>query len=145
MKTAFVAALTAIASLSISSNAIASCTQNISYGDIPFAINSSYFASEHTKQLQEVINTTQSNKGYLLLEFAIDNTLTDKKLREYDFWLANRRIERVKDYLSKADYQQPIVTRILTASRSDSRALRVHWCQQVAAVADANPVQTSLR
>ncbi|QYK02096.1 hypothetical protein [Shewanella psychrotolerans] len=121
--------------------ASAYCPQNINFGDIPFEKNSSYFANKHTKQLQQLIEKTQSDNGYLLLEFPVFKGQTDKKLRQYDMWLANRRIERVRNYLSQSDYNQPVVTRILTASNTDSRTLSIHWCQpehEQTIVADAN-------
>ncbi|MCG9721181.1 hypothetical protein [Shewanella sp. Isolate7] len=108
----------------------AACPQNISFGDIPFEKNSSYFDSRYAKQLQQLIEKTQTDSGYLLLEFPLFKGETDKKLREYNFWLANRRIERVKSFLTKADYNQPVVTKLLTASKEDTRTLNIHWCQQ---------------
>lgn len=110
--------------------ASAHCPQNINFGDIPFEKNSSYFASKHTKQLQQLIKQTQSDYGYLLLEFPLYKGQTDKQLQKYDLWLANRRIDRVRHYLSQSDYHQPVITRILTASNQDSRTLSIHWCHQ---------------
>lgn len=125
----------------------AHCPQNTNFGDIPFEKNSSYFANKHTKQLQQLIEKTQSDKGYLLLEFPVYKGQTDKKLRQYDMWLAHRRIERVRSYLSQSDYNQPVVTRILTASNTDSRTLSIHWCQlehEQTIVADANQTHHNL-
>ncbi|QYK13714.1 hypothetical protein K0I63_04135 [Shewanella rhizosphaerae] len=110
--------------------ASAACPQNISFGDIPFEKNSSYFDSRYAKQLQALIRKTQADSGYLLLEFPLYKGETDKKIRDYNLWLANRRIERVKTFLTKADYNQPVVTKLLTASKEDTRTLSLHWCQQ---------------
>ncbi|WP_281212461.1 hypothetical protein [Shewanella insulae] len=110
--------------------ASAACPQNISFGDIPFEKNSSYFASQYAKQLQKLIEQTQADSGYLLLEFPLNKGETNKKLRDYNLWLANRRIERVKTFLTKADYNQPVITKLLTASKQDTRTLSIHWCQQ---------------
>jgi hypothetical protein len=127
--------------------ASAHCPESINFGDIPFDKNSSYFANKHAKQLQQLIEKTQSGDGYLLLEFPVYKGQTDKKLKQYDMWLANRRIERVRNFLSQSDYNQPVVTRILTASNTDSRALSIHWCHQEheqTIVADANQTHHNL-
>lgn len=123
----------ALLSLLSIGNASAHCLNEVDLFDIQFELNSSYFGKQQAKQLQQLPTDTQVGNGYLLLEFPIYKGQTDKKLRQYDRWLAYRRIARVKDYLTKSDYQAPIMTRILTASNDDSRTLSLHWCQ------DAHP------
>ncbi|WP_428610954.1 hypothetical protein [Shewanella sp.] len=122
--------LLVILSILFAAQVHARCPQNISLGDIPFDKNSSYFDSQYAKQLQQLIEKTQADTGYLLLEFPLYKGETDKKIREYNLWLANRRIERVKNFLTKSDYHQPVVTKLLTASQEDTRTLSMHWCQQ---------------
>ncbi|MCG9697639.1 hypothetical protein [Shewanella sp. Isolate11] len=119
--------------------AYAQCSQPVTPVDIPFEVNSSYFASQYAQQLQQFIQQTESDSGYLLIEFPLFKGDKDAKMQEYDLWLANRRIERVKTYLTKSEVQSPIVTRLLTAGKEDSRTVSLHWCQQeqdYAAIAD---------
>jgi len=122
--------LVVMMSFLLSTPLMAKCPKNINYGDIPFEKNSSYFSGKYTQKLKKLVTETQQGDGYLLLEFPVYKGQTDKKLREYDMWLANRRIDRVKHYLTQSAFSQPIVTRILTASDNDTRSVSLHWCTQ---------------
>ncbi len=106
------------------------CLQYLNPVNIAFDVNSSYFSSQYTKQIQEFIQQTSTEDGYLLLELPLSKGGNGAKMQEYNLWLANRRIERVKNYLTQSDVQSPIITRLLTASKLDSRTVSLRWCQQ---------------
>ncbi len=119
-----------LAGQSVIGKSYAQCSQSFNPIDIPFAVNSSYFAERYAQQLLQFIQKTPNSNGYLLLEFPLNREGEDLKMQEYNLWLANRRIERVKSYLTQADVQSPIITRLLTASQEDSRTVSLHWCPQ---------------
>jgi len=108
-------------------NVAAQCDNNIYLTTIPYAKNSSYFPSEYSKKLDSVLEQTSDNKGYLLLEFQVTEQVDDKS-KKYNMWLAGRRINRVKEYLTKLSYPSPIVSKILTASTHDKRDVSISWC-----------------
>ncbi|MGI2853674.1 hypothetical protein ACRTDR_05570 [Shewanella algae] len=107
----------------------AACEKSILLGNIDYAKNSSYFSARDSLQLDKIVADNSSHSsGYLLLEFNMDKSLGDEELQKYNMWLANRRIERVKEYLTAANFPQPIVTRIRTATHKDNREVSLHWC-----------------
>lgn len=118
------------------SGALAHCDINTHITEIPYAKNSSYFPSQYTKQLDELIETSADKPGYLLLEFQIQEQLQDKNVRKYNMWLANRRIDRIKEYLTKSSYSAPIISRILTASSEELRDVNISWCHNEASQHD---------
>lgn len=131
-------AIISITCLLFAGSAIAECESNIHLTEIPYAKNSSYFPSKYAKQLDELIETTSNKPGYLLLEFQILKQQVNDDARKYNMWLANRRINRIKEYLTNSHYSAPVISRILTASNEDIRDVSVSWCnaaQSSAAVA----------
>lgn len=115
-------------SLLFTGGAIAQCGGNTHLADIPYAKNSSYFPGQYTKQLDELIENTAEKSGYLLLEFQILEQKNDNDARKYNMWLANRRIDRIKEYLTQSSYPVPIISRILTASNEELRDVNISWC-----------------
>ncbi len=109
-------------------NVSAQCDNNIYLTSIPYAKNSSYFPSEYSNELDSVLEQTSNNKGYLLLEFQVTEQ-ADEKSKKYNMWLADRRINRVKEYLTTSSYSSPIVSKILTASTHDRRDVSISWCK----------------
>jgi len=109
-------------------NVAAQCDNNIYLTSIPYAKNSSYFPSEYSKKLDTVLEQTSANKGYLLLEFQVTEQADDES-KKYNMWLAGRRINRVKEYLTSLSYPSPIVSKILTASTHDRRDVSISWCK----------------
>ncbi|WP_076416300.1 hypothetical protein [Shewanella sp. UCD-KL12] len=108
-------------------NAMAQCDKSIHVTEIPYAKNSSYFPSKYAKQLDKLVKESTEKPGYLLLEFQVLKQ-QDEDGRKYDMWLANRRIDRIKEYLHNANYSAPIISRILTASSEEVRDVSIHWC-----------------
>ncbi|MCF1428768.1 MAG: hypothetical protein LPD71_08330 [Shewanella sp.] len=109
--------------------AAASCIGGNDLVEVEFGRNSSYFNHEGKTELDKLLaDSQQLTDGYLLLEFSFNKQISDKKLREYNMWLAQRRIERVKDYLTKKQLPHPMITRILTAGDED-RILSLTFCE----------------
>ncbi|BAJ03549.1 OmpA family protein [Shewanella violacea] len=134
-------AIISIICLLFAGSAIAQCEQNIHITDIPYAKNSSYFPSQYTKQLDKLIENASDNPGYLVLEFQILKHPKSDDARKYNMWLAKRRIDRIKEYLTHAHYPAPIISRILTASNKDIRYVSISWCdaiQSSAAITNKN-------
>ena len=121
-------AIISIICLLFAGSAIAECEQNIHLTEIPYAKNSSYFPSKYAKQLDELIESTSNKPGYLLLEFQILKLQASDDARKYNMWLANRRIDRIKEYLTNSHYSAPVISRILTASTEDLRDVSISWC-----------------
>ncbi|MCJ8301609.1 hypothetical protein [Shewanella sp.] len=121
-------AIISITCLLFAGSAIAECEPNIHITEIPYAKNSSYFPSKYAKQLDELIESTSNKPGYLLLEFQILKLQASDDARKYNMWLANRRIDRIKEYLTNSHYPAPVISRILTASNEDLRDVSVSWC-----------------
>ncbi|WP_108944498.1 hypothetical protein [Shewanella halifaxensis] len=114
--------------LLLSANAMAQCDNANHVFDIPYAKNSSYFASQYAKQLDSFSQTPASDQGYLLLEFRVAPSQLSIEAQQYNKWLAERRIDRVKSYLNRAEYPAPVITRILTASTNVDRSVSLTWC-----------------
>ncbi|AQS40002.1 OmpA family [Shewanella psychrophila] len=121
-------AIISIICLLFAGSAIAECEQNTHLTEIPYAKNSSYFPSKYAKQLDELIKNTSDKSGYLLLEFQILKHQSNDDARKYNMWLANRRIDRIKEYLTNSHYSAPVISRILTASNEDLRDVSISWC-----------------
>ncbi|MCK8044777.1 hypothetical protein MSG37_07765 [Shewanella sp. 1CM18E] len=112
----------------LSGSAFAQCDNASHVFDIPYAKNSSYFAGQYASQLDSFSKSSSSNQGYLLLEFKVDPKQLTAEAQQYNKWLAERRIERVKSYLNKTEYSAPVITRILTASNNVDRSVSITWC-----------------
>lgn len=112
----------------LSGNALAQCDNASHVFDIPYAKNSSYFAGQYAAKLDSFSQAASSNQGYLLLEFKVDPKQLSMEAQQYNKWLAERRIERIKSYLNKAEYSAPVITRILTASTNVDRSVSLTWC-----------------
>ncbi|QUN05252.1 hypothetical protein KDN34_13760 [Shewanella yunxiaonensis] len=113
----------------VSGSVMASCNDEQKLGQVTYANNSSFFSAKDSKGLDH-IKKIVSNKqdGYLLLEFNLFPSPGDKKQQQYNLWLANRRIDRVKSYLSVANLPLPIITRIRTAAPEEQRNVDILWC-----------------
>lgn len=120
--------LVAAVCLLFATSAMAQCDNNTHIIDIVYPKNSSYFDSEYGSKLERLTSNTVQGSGYLLLEFKVNQTQSTKEAREYNKWLAQRRIDRVKTYLNNAAYPAPVITRLLTASTEKNRSLSVIWC-----------------
>lgn len=120
--------------------ATAQCNPSIHMFDIPYAKNSSYFSSSYSTQLNAIGKERKEQSGYLLLEFQVQKEQVSDELRTYNLWLAQRRIDRVKTYLSDSNFVAPVVTRILTAGLTKRRDMSVSWCPL-----SASPEATSVR
>ncbi|MCS4557133.1 hypothetical protein L9G74_11835 [Shewanella sp. C32] len=121
--------LGALLCLAMSHSAAAACDGQEQLGQVDYAKNSSYFPSTASSQLDKVSKQAQQKgEGYLMLEFNLRPIVGDKKLQQYNMWLANRRIERVKTYLTKNNLTSPIITRINTAAASEQRQVDIVWC-----------------
>ncbi|ABZ75379.1 conserved hypothetical protein [Shewanella halifaxensis HAW-EB4] len=114
--------------LLFATSTMAQCDNKTHIIDIIYPKNSSYFSSQYTSQLDELTKSTQINTGYLLLEFKVNQTQATEETRNYNKWLAERRIERVKTYLNDVAYPAPIITKILTASTDENRNVSLVWC-----------------
>ncbi|MCL2907919.1 hypothetical protein [Shewanella fodinae] len=113
----------------LSGPVMAACLDAQKLGQITYANNSSYFSSAGTHVLEKIKQqASDKHQGYLLLEFNLFPGDGDKKLQQYNLWLANRRIARVKNYLSAANLPLPIITRIRTAAPEEKRDVDVLWC-----------------
>ncbi|MCL1074620.1 hypothetical protein [Shewanella dokdonensis] len=122
-------ALGTILSCLLSGPVIAACSDEQKLGQITYANNSSYFSPADSRDLEQIKQQASDKKqGYLLLEFNLFPSADDKKLQQYNLWLANRRIERVKNYLSAANLPLPIITRIRTAAPEERRDVDILWC-----------------
>ncbi|MGI2258757.1 hypothetical protein [Shewanella sp. GXUN23E] len=109
--------------------ATAACIGGNDLGEVEFERNSSYFNHKGKAALDRLLDDSQRlNDGYLLLEFSFNKQISDKKLREYNMWLAQRRVERVKNYLTQKQLPHPMITRILTAGDED-RILSLTFCE----------------
>ncbi|WP_335902659.1 hypothetical protein [Shewanella algae] len=107
----------------------ATCEKSVLLGNVDYAKNSSYFSTQDSLQLDKIVaDNSDNSSGYLLLEFNMDKSIGDEDLQKYNMWLANRRIERVKEYLTAAHFSHPIVTRIRTATHKNNREVSLHWC-----------------
>lgn len=113
-------------------NANAKCLDRTELGLVSFNSNSSYFDASGGNTLKQLIESSQtqasSNKGYLLIEFEFDRELGNADLQKYNMWLAERRVERVKEFLSKGGFGSAMVSRILTAGNAENRDVRLFWC-----------------
>lgn len=111
----------------------ASCEGSTELGAVNFDKNSSYFDATGTATLKQLLETQQTSadtgNGYLLLEFEFNRNAGDDALQKYNMWLAERRIERVKSYLTNAGFGAVMVSRIRTAVDTESRALALKWCK----------------
>jgi outer membrane protein OmpA-like peptidoglycan-associated protein len=112
----------------ITGNAVAQCDSSVHMFNIPYVKNSSYFPSAYSTRLDEISEEHKSKNGYLLLEFQVQKNQKSDELRAYNLWLAERRIHRVKSYLTESSFPAPIVTRILTAGMDKRRDISVTWC-----------------
>ena len=115
--------------LLVSHSVLAACTGQEQLGQVDYATNSSYFAAGATAELDKISQQTQQKgQGYVVLEFNLHPVINDKKLQQYNLWLANRRLERVKQYLNKTKVAAPIVTLIKTAAPAEQRQVEILWC-----------------
>jgi len=114
----------------------AKCSGNNDLGDISFDKNSSYFGASGIKLLDTIASGPDSAQGYLLLEFAFDRSEGDERLQKYNMWLAQRRIDRVREYLGNKGFPAPVVSLIRTAAADDSRKLQLSWCENDETTAD---------
>ncbi|MCH4293007.1 hypothetical protein MJ923_01650 [Shewanella sp. 3B26] len=112
----------------------AACEDSTVLGSVGFDKNSSYFNAEGSNTLKQLLETYQNSadtrEGYLLLEFEFNRNQGDEALQKYNMWLAERRIERVKEFLGKEGFGGPMVSRIRTAVDSETRELTLKWCAQ---------------
>ncbi|GIU43438.1 hypothetical protein TUM4438_12360 [Shewanella sairae] len=118
----------AIICLLVSGSALAQCNNSSHIFDIPYPKNSSYFAGQYAAQLDALTHGTQATEGYLLLEFKVNPIYSTEESHKYNKWLAERRIDRIKSYLSDSAYSAPVITRILTASHNVDRSVSIIWC-----------------
>jgi hypothetical protein len=109
-------------------NVMAQCGEKTHITDIPYAKNSSYFSSEYSVQLDDIMAHYQSQSGYLLLEFKVNKVQRNEEVRHYSKWLASKRVDRIRTYLNNAAYPAPIISRILTASNQPERSVAIIWC-----------------
>lgn len=116
-----------IANLAVST-ATANCSNQTHITDVAYAVNSSYFGNKYSAQLDELMSQYQAESGYLLLEFKVTKQQASEDQRQYNKWLANRRVDRIRTYLNQASYSAPIISRILTASIEDDRTVSILWC-----------------
>ncbi|QSX33021.1 hypothetical protein JYB87_14950 [Shewanella avicenniae] len=122
-------ALSTVLILLFSKSVMASCSDQQQLGQVEYPSNSSYFNAQASNKLDEISKATHDKgNGYLVLEFNLFPVAADKKLQQYNMWLANRRIERVKQYLAKSKLTTPIVTRIKTAAPMEQRQVDIVWC-----------------
>ncbi|QSX30570.1 hypothetical protein JYB88_02605 [Shewanella cyperi] len=106
----------------------ANCDSNNDLGGISFDKNSSYFGKAASQVLDAILDPTAP--GYLRLEFAINSNEGDEQLRQYNLWLAQRRIDRVREYLGNKGFAAPVVSLIRTAATDTSRNLQLVWCEE---------------
>ena len=118
----------AVISILTMGNAAAICDPSIHMLNIPYAKNSSHFKSTYSSQLSTVGEKYKTQTGYLLLEFQVQKEQISDELRTYNFWLAQRRIDRVKTHLLGSNFSPPVITRIFTASLSEQRNISISWC-----------------
>lgn len=115
------------------------CVQENLLGTIAFDSDSSYFNHQGKATLDKLLDDIKhQHQGYLLLKFSFDKAKGNQKLSNYNMWLAQRRIGRVKNYLLKnAELEaatsanlidKPIVSRILTAG-TENRQVSIYHCQ----------------
>lgn len=109
-------------------NVMAQCGIKTHIADIPYAKNSSYFGTQYSIQLDDIMTQYQSKSGYLLLEFKVNKVQRSEDIRYYNKWLASRRIDRIRSYFNEAAYPAPIISRILTASNETARSVAIIWC-----------------
>lgn len=112
----------------LAGHAIAQCDEPRHMADIPYPQNSSYFNSQYISQLQAILQAPTDSDGYLLLEFPVTKVQKDETTRQYNMWLAEKRLTRIKQFLTNADYPHPVITRILTASTEELRQVSINWC-----------------
>lgn len=112
--------------------AYAQCIDTHPIGRIDFETNSSYFNDESTQLLNSIaqtyMETTDTREGHLLLAFRMNKEQSSEDIRKYNLWLAQRRVERVKQHLVNSHFPVPIISQIRTSSDDDSRAVIMHWC-----------------
>ncbi|MBW8182954.1 hypothetical protein [Shewanella nanhaiensis] len=120
--------ITTILLLLAAGSATAQCDPSIHMFNIPYEKNSSYFPSAYSSKLDAISEEHKGEDGYLLLEFQVQEKQRSDELRAYNLWLAQRRIDRVKSYLTDAHFAAPVVTRILTAGVDKRRDISVSWC-----------------
>ncbi|WP_394201162.1 hypothetical protein [Shewanella waksmanii] len=112
----------------VAGSAVAQCQQPLHMADIPYPKNSSYFNSQYNAQLEAIIGAEHPSEGYLLLEFPVTKQQKDEQSRQYNMWLAGKRLTRIKQFLTNAEYPFPVITRILTASTEELRQVSISWC-----------------
>lgn len=112
----------------------AACEQSTALGSVGFDKNSSYFDSSGSQTLTQLLtaheNSANTDVGYLLLEFEFNRNLGDEAMQKYNMWLAQRRVERVKEFLGKGGFDGAMVSRIRTAVDTETRELTLKWCQE---------------
>ena len=107
---------------------VKSCPNADMLMEIEFAKNSSYFNSQGKVTLDKLVtDAVKLPHGYLLLESSSNKQISNKRLREYNMWLAERRIDRIKTYLTQNLITSPMVTRIRTA-RNGQRMVTLSFC-----------------
>ncbi|QDF66116.1 hypothetical protein FJQ87_04950 [Shewanella sp. SNU WT4] len=119
----------------VAMSANASCLNGEHLGEVEFSINSSYFSGQGQQLLNQVNSPTASKAsadGYLLLQFSAGLDTSDEKLKDYNKWLAQRRIERIKHYLTTQAFNAPIISRILTVENTQVRSVQLYWCPALA-------------
>ncbi|WP_417762266.1 hypothetical protein [Shewanella sp.] len=121
--------LSGLLMLALANSANATCDGQEQLGQVEYPKNSSYFSSSVSNQLNDVSQQAQQKgEGYLMLEFNLRPIIGNKSLQQYNMWLASRRVERVKEYLTKSQLTSPIITRINTASATEQRQVDIVWC-----------------
>ncbi|MGL5147664.1 MAG: hypothetical protein ACRC7Q_09245, partial [Plesiomonas shigelloides] len=107
-----------------------SCPDKTLLAHVNFDINSSYFDTKGAGNLNEALASSQLSTaaGHLLLELEFDKREGNADVQKYNLWLAQRRIERVKAFLSKGALSIPMASRIRTAGDKNQRTLTLSWC-----------------
>ncbi|NRD75409.1 hypothetical protein HQQ94_19725 [Shewanella sp. VB17] len=109
-------------------NATAICDPSVHMLNIPYPKNSSHFPNTYSIKLDAIGQQHKSKTGYLLLEFQVQKEQISDELRTYNLWLAQRRIDRVKNHLINSNFSAPVITRIFTESLSEQRNISISWC-----------------
>lgn len=132
--------LAAILLLMICTKANAWCETKSQVGEVAYNINSSYFGTQSSLELDKLITANanaNTQSGYFMLEYRLDNEeiaqIEDPKAKAerqtYNRWLAERRIKRVKDYLLNKSLQWPVLTRLSTADKNVTRSVIISRCE----------------
>lgn len=98
---------------------------------VNFPKNSSYFDHGQRLLLDKTVQKIKSlDKGYLLLNYQFKQQSKSEKMQQYNLWIAQNRIERVKHYYTEQDLDTPIIIKKQTSSPTHKRQVNISWCQQ---------------